>query len=58
MFGWRDADDFQLDGCAAPVVDGEDGVSEVDVVDGYDNADYADVSDRVIKVEVYMLPCS
>lgn len=51
-----DSNDLQLDGRAAAVVDGQNGVLDIDVIDSYDNANYADVSDRVVEVKVYLLP--
>jgi hypothetical protein len=48
--------DLELDRCTASVIDGEDGVFEVDVIDGYDSADDANISNRVVEMKIKTSP--
>jgi hypothetical protein len=51
---WRLPHDLEFDVGTASIVDGQNGVPEVDVIDGYDDADESDVSDGMVEMKVKM----
>jgi hypothetical protein len=46
---------FELDGSTASVVNGEDGVFEIDIIDCYNGADDANIANGMVEVEVEFL---
>lgn len=56
LFAWRYPHYLELKIRTASVVDGKDSVLDVDVIDGNDDANNTNISDRMIKIEVDMLP--